>query len=215
MAPMLGTRPAERALAVTVDELQLGDVSFYDLAEHFHTRRDFALLDSQTHEGGLGVYSFLSFEPFARFISKDGRSVVQEIDAESVDAGDPLAAMQRIFDAYAVTPGAHGRGVPFCGGAMGYLAYELGRQIEVLPQTAVDELRMPDCYLCFYNFAVALEHTSGRLFLCRVRTADERIGRSHADIMCQLRQVKPGIFARASRSHTHAHRCGDHLHRQR
>jgi para-aminobenzoate synthetase component 1 len=40
-------------------------------------------------------------------------------------------------------------GGPGC--AVGYLAYELKRHVERLPETAVDDLALPECYLCFYD----------------------------------------------------------------
>jgi para-aminobenzoate synthetase component 1 len=198
MPTTLAARLAEHPLIATVDELRLGDVSFYDLAEHFHDYRDFALLDSQTHDGGLGAYSFLAFDPFARFTSKDGTNTVHGPDGVHACPGDPLEAMQQVFGAYSVASDSASCGVPFRGGAIGYFAYELGRQIEVLPQAAVDELQIPDCYLCFYNFVIALEHASGRMLLCQLRAPDERIGWSRATLDCALRQVRPGIFARAA-----------------
>ena len=37
------------------------------------------------------------------------------------------------------------------GAAAGYLAYELKRHVEKLPERAVDDLQLPDAYLCFYD----------------------------------------------------------------
>ncbi len=37
------------------------------------------------------------------------------------------------------------------GAAVGYLSYELKRFVETLPERAVDDLSLPDCYLCFYD----------------------------------------------------------------
>ena len=37
------------------------------------------------------------------------------------------------------------------GGAAGYLAYDLKRHVERLPETVVDELGLPECHLAFYE----------------------------------------------------------------
>ncbi|MCI0783843.1 MAG: aminodeoxychorismate synthase component I [Chloroflexi bacterium] len=37
------------------------------------------------------------------------------------------------------------------GGAAGYLAYDLKRHVERLPETAIDELGLPECHLAFYE----------------------------------------------------------------
>jgi para-aminobenzoate synthetase component 1 len=46
----------------------------------------------------------------------------------------------------------------FCGGWIGYFSYEFGRYIEVLPQTAVDNLKMPLIRLCFYDKILCYDH---------------------------------------------------------
>lgn len=46
----------------------------------------------------------------------------------------------------------------FSGGWIGYFGYELGRHIERLPQTTIDDLRMPVVRLCFYDRVIAYDH---------------------------------------------------------
>ncbi len=47
---------------------------------------------------------------------------------------------------------------PFQGGAIGYLAYELGRQLERLPARAVDDLNLPDMDIDFYDWVIARDN---------------------------------------------------------
>jgi para-aminobenzoate synthetase component 1 len=49
----------------------------------------------------------------------------------------------------------------FCGGWIGYFSYELGRYIEQLPQTTIDDLEMPLIRLCFYDKLITYDHTEG------------------------------------------------------
>jgi para-aminobenzoate synthetase component 1 len=42
-------------------------------------------------------------------------------------------------------------------GAVGYLAYDLKRFIEEVPRRAVDDLGLPECYLCFYDDIVRFD----------------------------------------------------------
>ncbi|OGF16597.1 MAG: hypothetical protein A2W00_02060 [Candidatus Eisenbacteria bacterium RBG_16_71_46] len=48
--------------------------------------------------------------------------------------------------------------VPFTGGVVGYWAYDFGRRLERLPSRAVDDLRLPDALLGFYDVVGAFDH---------------------------------------------------------
>ncbi|HSR63523.1 MAG TPA: aminodeoxychorismate synthase component I, partial [Gammaproteobacteria bacterium] len=49
-------------------------------------------------------------------------------------------------------------GLPFCGGAMGYYAYDLGRRIEQLPETATHDIHLPDMAIGLYDWVVIIDH---------------------------------------------------------
>lgn len=49
-------------------------------------------------------------------------------------------------------------GLPFCGGAMGYFAYDLGRRIERLPDIAMHDIHMPDMAIGLYDWVVIIDH---------------------------------------------------------
>ncbi len=53
----------------------------------------------------------------------------------------------------------------FRGGWIGYFGYELGRYIERLPETTIDDLRMPLIRLCFYDRLIAYDHIERTFWL--------------------------------------------------
>jgi len=53
----------------------------------------------------------------------------------------------------------------FCGGWIGYFSYELGRYIEQLPETTIDDIGMPLIRLCFYDRFIAYDHIGGDFWL--------------------------------------------------
>lgn len=176
--------------AASVEELRLG-VSFHDLAEHFHTRPDFALLESQTDDGDLSRFSFFSFAPFARLRAKGPGSTLELAGGSHSYPADAFRVLRDVLDGWSVGRPAGLPDLPFLGGAIGYFGYELGQQIEVLPARAVDDLGLPDCYLCFYNFAVALDRESGTMFLCHLDTPGAGLGRAKDETIAELRAVPP------------------------
>ncbi|MBM3935067.1 MAG: aminodeoxychorismate synthase component I [SAR202 cluster bacterium] len=121
------------------------------------------LLDSSLHSPLLGRYSYVAAGP-SRVLRTKGQAVELEAgDAVTKVRARPFDALRRLLDAaqYSRVPDAP----PFQGGAMGYFAYELGRQIERLPSDADDDLGLPEMYLGFYDWVVAIDHLNGETWL--------------------------------------------------
>ncbi len=61
----------------------------------------------------------------------------------------------------------------FRGGWIGYLSYELGRYIERLPQTAIDDLGLPLIRLCFYDRFLAYDHQERAFYAIALELPDD------------------------------------------
>ncbi len=120
-------------------------------------------LDSGMDAARLGRYSFMGAEPFLVLRSVGDEITLIRGEAKEVRRGNPFDVLGELLDAYRLerTDGP----VPFVGGAVGYFAYDLGRFIEKVPATASDDLRLPECYLGFYDVILAVDHVSGTAYL--------------------------------------------------
>jgi para-aminobenzoate synthetase component 1 len=56
-------------------------------------------------------------------------------------------------------------GLPFCGGAVGYLGYDLGRRFERIPAIAAADIDMADMAVGLYDWAVVVDHEARRSWL--------------------------------------------------
>lgn len=56
-------------------------------------------------------------------------------------------------------------GLPFCGGALGYFAYDLGRRFETLPTVAAVDVDTPDMAIGLYDWAVLVDQRERRSWL--------------------------------------------------
>jgi para-aminobenzoate synthetase component 1 len=121
------------------------------------------LLESQGGPADISRWSFLGHRPFMRFQSRGRTLTLWEAGVTRQWEGDPLAAMETLLAQHAVaaTPGQP----PFAGGAVGYFSYDLGRQIERLPDTAQDDLQLPELHLAFYDHLIAVDHHQQRGYL--------------------------------------------------
>jgi anthranilate synthase component 1 len=100
-------------------------------------------------EGGekWARYSFLGSDP-SRILSAGTEGILLESDGRTrkmADSGDPLSCLKEILSAY------HPVSLPalprFCGGAVGFLSYDMVRHFEKLPDRGRPGLPLPD--LCF------------------------------------------------------------------
>lgn len=133
-------------------------------------------LDSSLTMKEYGEHSFIGFDPYlvletrgraADFTARNGEKM-------HVDDLDPFEALRMAASATRVTRDPSDGLPPFIGGGIGYLAYELGRSIEDLPGSAVDDLGLPELAFAFFDKIVALEHSTGRkrLVVCSRKDFD-------------------------------------------
>lgn len=116
-------------------------------------------------EGGeqLARYSFLAPSP-ARVFSLRGDMVTIRhracVENLPLAGRDPLDVLRDFLAPYRAVAAP---GLPrFCGGAVGYLAYDLARHIERLPSTARAGLDLPDAVFLLTDTLVAFDHVKHR-----------------------------------------------------
>ena len=118
-------------------------------------------------EGGeqIGRYSFLGVNPKGLVIVQGRQVTITQrsgtIERELVPGEDPLAVIEHEFER--VQP-VRVDGLPrFVGGAVGYLSYDLVRYIERLPDTAHDDLHLPDAGFLLADTLVIFDHAKHQL----------------------------------------------------
>ena len=120
-------------------------------------------------EGGeqVGRYSFLGVNPRGILTVKNN-VVTRTYDGETVsrelaDDEDPLHVIKAEIEKY--TPVAV-PGLPrFVGGAVGYLSYDVVRYFEKLPDTADNELDVPDAAFMLPDTLVIFDHAKHQLIV--------------------------------------------------
>ena len=119
-------------------------------------------LDSGMDPQRLGRYSLMGSDPFLVVKSKGCKISILEDGTWMEQEGEPFQVLRELMKRYQVESDSR---VPTTAGAFGYFAYDLGWQLEKLPQMAVDDLALPDCYLGFYDRLVVCDHLKGKTYL--------------------------------------------------
>jgi len=116
-----------------------------------------ALLHSAAEAGGRGRWSIVAVDPF-RTVEARGGSVT--VDGEAV-AGDPFTVLERELDSHRL-PLPADLPVPFAGGAVGFLSYELGQVLERLPARHGDDSGLPDMAFGLYDTVILFDERDKR-----------------------------------------------------
>lgn len=150
------------------------------------------LLESAAEAGGLGRYSIIAADPHLRFESRGDHYRVDHKDSTEQGTGDPLNALRRLLHTYT----SEYRGpLPFYGGAVGSLSYDLKNQLERVPDTAERDISFPEIWLGFYHWAFILDHQEKALFLV-VSEWEPDQDQCYRDLVALLREKGPEAAAR-------------------
>ncbi|MCX5703848.1 MAG: aminodeoxychorismate synthase component I [Candidatus Omnitrophica bacterium] len=125
-------------------------ISPFEVFKSLENEKNCFFLDSSLNSHrSLGRYSFLGIDPFYVLETKNQ---------------EPFKKLRRLLAEYKISlPGSP---LPFLGGAVGYLAYDLGFLLEKkLKKRTVDDLGIPDCVFGFYNTVVATDNIKKLLYI--------------------------------------------------
>jgi para-aminobenzoate synthetase component 1 len=139
------------------------DLSPSDLFELFRGEPFSFFLDSGMDPKKLGHYSFMGGSPFLVLSSRGRRVTINRGNKREELKGNPFDELRRLLKLYRLD--SHSPSVPFAGGAVGYLSYDLCHFIERLPTKALDDLQLPECYFGFYDLVLVIDNLGGKTYI--------------------------------------------------
>jgi aminodeoxychorismate synthase component I len=141
-----------------------------DLLDALHRKRGFWLLESALPDPRQGRWSFAGCDP-ALVLRSSGERLALDSTRALADRwppaslrwrGDPIAELRAWLPRAPREDGA-ASGVPFAGGLVGWLGYELAARLERLSFPGLDDVGLPELRLALADRVLAREHASGRL----------------------------------------------------
>jgi para-aminobenzoate synthetase component 1 len=146
----------------------------------------------------VGRYSFAGADPY---LVIRGQGLKTEIECTRavrpglsrgrwVTTGDSLEVARNLMPE---PPSRRGSvDLPFQGGAVGYLGYELAEQYDVHHFNGIDDLRLPDLYLLFVDRFIAHDAKNGKLYACGLgfsQDLEEAADRARDAIECLHKRI--------------------------
>jgi anthranilate synthase component 1 len=107
------------------------------------------LLESAEGDQHVARYSFIGTEPYRVISTREGDKI------------NPLSLVAEELAKHKLVPVS---GLPdFCGGAVGYLAYEMVRRLEELPSPDSDPIALPESVFMFVDSLIIFDHATNKI----------------------------------------------------
>ncbi len=119
---------------------------------------DAVLLDSAQPQSDprFGRYDIIAAAPDRILRHDRGDTRIRRNGLWQQLGGDPIEHLKTLQEEIAVAPGSSE--LSFCGGLIGHFSYDLGRAFERLPNSAEDDLALPELRVGRYLWAVVIDH---------------------------------------------------------
>ena len=180
------------------------------------------LLESIERGEQIGRYTFLGARPYLQVQARGSQITLMRGRQCQERSGNIFELLKELLRAHraAVIPGLP----PFTGGAVGYFAYDVVRQLEKIGDKAKDDLHVPDCHLMFFDRLLAFDHLRHQIHIVAMadvarekpKTAYARALADIANIEKKLaRGLKPGQWRVFSGNHRGKLKVDPQITRQR
>ncbi|MCG7910958.1 MAG: aminodeoxychorismate synthase component I [Candidatus Thiodiazotropha taylori] len=114
-----------------------------------------AFLDSCHPYTDQGRYDILSADPQTVLITRGEQTrIVTSGDSMRLSTEDPFQLLSESLGPIQQSV----EGLPFCGGAIGYFGYDLGRRLERVPSLAEDIEKLPEMAVGIYDWSLVVDH---------------------------------------------------------
>jgi para-aminobenzoate synthetase component I len=122
-------------------------------------------LDSGRPRSTAGRIDILTARPFATLVTRGGMTEIRRSGKTTL--GDATLSPTDPFELLRQALAADGKPspLPFAGGAIGYISYDLARRVERLPVHARDSEDIPEMAVGIYDWAVVVDHEARQSWL--------------------------------------------------
>lgn len=122
-------------------------------------------LESSLDNHNLGRYSFFGIDPFLTIQYKDGLITKIQEGAKKSFRGNIFTELKSLLNKFELKVDSKKINIPFLGGAVGFLSYDLGFCLEKIPRINIDDLNAPDLWLAFFDVILCIDHHKDKVLI--------------------------------------------------
>jgi para-aminobenzoate synthetase component I len=134
------------------------DLDPFDIYSVFIEEKNSIFLDSGRDKEKLGSYSYIGVNPFMVVKGSHDKCEVDGVKYQ-VSVFDKLRELLNIYRADKTSE------LPFTGGCIGYIAYDLGLQLEEIESTADEDVYLPHYYFVFYDNIIIFNNRDKKAYI--------------------------------------------------
>ncbi|CUN43770.1 Para-aminobenzoate synthase component 1 [Sarcina ventriculi] len=147
------------------------NVSSLNIYEVFSHKKETIFLDSSKEESKFSKYSFIGINPFIKFTAYKNDIAILDYKNKTKKfiKGDPFLELEKLILKYKVN---YPSKIPLVSGALGYFSYDIGRVVENILDTAINDVKVPDAYFLFYDNIIIFDLEEKRTYVTSLGVLD-------------------------------------------
>jgi anthranilate synthase component 1 len=154
---------------IVIVELQGDTLTPISIYQRLKGKKKFLLESSLKHEDS-GRYSFIGANPAVELKGSNGQTLlIKEDDVKEMNE-NPLEVMKSLMSKENQVDYTS---IPFVGGAVGFVGYDVVRHYENIGDIPSDELQIPDVHFMMFEEIVVFDHLYQKVYLVGVPLLEE------------------------------------------
>lgn len=149
----------KQAVQTIVEEIEGDTLTPIAIYQKISGKQKFLLESSLKHEKS-GRFSFIGADPVYEIKGYRGKVTVHSPSGEQTTQDRVMDVVKNYLPEIQEIPG-----IPFIGGAVGYIGYDIIRDYEEIGPENLDPLEMPEAHLMLFNEIIVFDHLKERVFI--------------------------------------------------
>ncbi len=147
-------------------------------------------LDSANVHADNARFDIIAADPFITIVSAGDTTTIKYQNGQlRRSVADPFELLRSVLKPLQRQINKMETDLPFCGGAIGYFAYDLARRIEFMPVLTQDNEHVPDMVIGIYDWAIITDHQNHQCWFASFGLND-KTHNNWSTIVAQLSTLK-------------------------